>query len=249
MQRLGRLGLANETEVIDLTAAAPAVQRRAVTRTATHAATPRAAWQRRCSPERWTDHSSPTSTVFPTDSADAPRDSWRDEGRSRPRIGAAATFAATRRPSTEREGTVMAEIAGTDASRALLINDRANLSRERVDCDVDHTQPTESTVRGHRHFAHRQRRGCRAAQCGWFAINSWRASTGALCGYAPVASKHRDAPSFRAATRVVSNRTAPQHHSTSAGLWFQSHGFQTRGYRPAEFLWQGELRFSMAVAR
>ncbi len=188
MQRLGRLGLANETEVIDLTATAPAVQRRAVTRTATHAATPRAAWQRRCSPERWTDHSSPTSTVFPTDSADAPRDSWRDEGRSRPRIGVAATFAATRRPSTEREGTVMAEIGGTDASGALLINDRANLRRERA----------------------------------------LHAGTGALCGYAPAASKHRDAPSFRAATRVVSDRTAPQHHSTTAGLWFQSQGFQTQ---------------------
>ena len=167
MQRLGRLGLANETAVIDLAAAAPAAQRRAVTRTATHAATPRAAWQRRCSPERWTDDSSPTSTVFPTDSAGAPRDSWRDKGRSRPRIEAAATFAAKRRPSTEREGMAMAEIAGTDASRALLINDRAKLSRERAS-----------------------------------------------------ASKHGDAPSFRAAMRVVSDRTAPttpQHLSGGCG--------------------------------
>src|ERR1700692_3919633 len=32
----------------------------------------------------------------------------------------------------------------------------------------------------------------------------------------PSASKHGDAPSFRAATRVVSDRTAPQHHSTTA---------------------------------
>jgi hypothetical protein len=38
----------------------------------------------RCSPERWAGDSSPGSTVFPTDSAGAPWDSWREKGRPRP---------------------------------------------------------------------------------------------------------------------------------------------------------------------
>jgi hypothetical protein len=212
MQRLGRLGLASETAVIDLAAAAPAVQRRAVTRTATHAATPRAAWRRRCSPERWTGDSSPTSTVFPTDSAGAPPDSWRDKGMSRPRIEAAATFAAMRTPSTEREEMAMAEIAGTDASRALLIHHRVGDFGRAIagtSCEATDGDP--------------RRRFATAGPAG-------RRGGGAV----PVIVTADGATDFRAATRVVSDPTAPQHHCTSAGLWFQSHGFQTLGYRPAE---------------
>jgi hypothetical protein len=128
------------------------LQRRAVTRTATHAATPRAAWQRRCSENGG-------QTIHPL-----------------------------HQPFSRQTAPVHHGIVGV-----------IKVGRGRA------------------------------------AVNSWRAGTGALCGYAPSPSKHGDAPSFRAATRVVSDRTAPQHRSTSAGL-FQSHGFQTLGYRPAEFL-------------
>ena len=68
-------------------------------------------------------------------------------------------------------------------------------------------------------------------------------------GAVPAIVTADSATDFRTAIRVVWTQTAPQHHSTPAGLWFHSQGLRTFGYRQPCPSTLGEFRFSIAGAR